>query len=192
MRTGERALRVVQDLRMTEKGIQKADKEYRTKYLKCLFLYTGLGFAMILWVVPFLISFLETLKPERAIKTVVVVFIIMFLSLIPMAIYMMKLGRRILKSERFPPPGMKVIRDTVVLEGQHARYRGYLIMILSLILILLSTGFMITMPYLLNKFIEVRQNPSESYDSIQRISGAMSDHMNRGNQYDQRIQSRGN
>lgn len=177
---------------MTEKGIQKADKEYRNKYLKRLFLYTGLGIGMILWVVPLLISFLETLKPERAIKTVVVVFIIMFLSLIPMAIYMMKLGGRILKSERFPPPGMKVIRDTVVLEGQHARTRGYLIMILSLILIILSTGFMITMPYLLNKFIEVRQNPSESYDSIQRISGAMSDHMNRGNQYDQRIQFRGN
>jgi len=192
MRTGDRGFRVVQDLRMTEKGIQKADKGYRNKYLKRLFLYTGLGIVMILWAVPLLGPFLETLKPGQAIKTVVVVLIVMFLPLILMALYLMNLSRRILKSERFPPPGIKVIRDTVVLKGQHARSRGYLIMILSLILILLSTGFMIYMPYLLNELLEVRQHPSESYDSIQRISGAISGHMNRDNQYVQRIQFRGN
>ncbi len=192
MRTGDIGFRVVQDLRMTEKVVQKADKGYRNKYLKRLILFTGLGIVMILWAVPLLGSFLETLKPEQAIKTVVVVLFAMFVPLILMAFYMMNLSRRILKSERFPPPGIKVIRDTVVLEGQRARSRGYLIMILSLILILLSTGFMIYMPYLFNKLLEVRQHPSESYDSIQRISGTISGHMNRGNQYDQRIQSRGN
>jgi hypothetical protein len=42
-------------------------------------------------------------------------------------IYLWRLGRRIVTALHFPPPGMPVIRDTVILQGKPARIRGLLI-----------------------------------------------------------------
>jgi hypothetical protein len=44
---------------------------------------------------------------------------------------------RVLKTERYPPPGMKVIRDTRLCTGRKARITAYVLMVNSVILILL-------------------------------------------------------
>jgi hypothetical protein len=40
------------------------------------------------------------------------------------AAYFWRLGGRVIRSNQFPPPGMRVIRDTVVWHGESARRRG--------------------------------------------------------------------
>ncbi len=50
------------------------------------------------------------------------------------AAYFWRLGDRVVRSNRFPPPGMRVIRDTVVWHGDSARRRGRFLQGLALIL----------------------------------------------------------
>jgi hypothetical protein len=49
--------------------------------------------------------------------------------------WIFRLGRRIVRAERFPPPGTTVFRDTVVLRGRAARRRGLLIEALAVFLL---------------------------------------------------------
>ena len=51
------------------------------------------------------------------------------------AVYYFSLGRRVMRSQRFPPPGYAVYRDTPVLEGRSAIRRGLVMQILSVILL---------------------------------------------------------
>ncbi len=38
--------------------------------------------------------------------------------------YLLRLGSRVIAAERFPPPGLRVVQDTIVLTGDAARSRG--------------------------------------------------------------------
>lgn len=53
-------------------------------------------------------------------------------------LYVWRLGTRIHRFERFPPPGMTVIRDTVVLQGAAARRRGRLVQAIGAVLVVLA------------------------------------------------------
>ena len=57
------------------------------------------------------------------------------------AAYFWRLGDRVICSNRFPPPGMRVIRDTVVWHGDSARRRGRILQGLALILGFAVGGF---------------------------------------------------
>ncbi len=59
--------------------------------------------------------------------------------------YLWRIGARILRSSRFPAPGMAVIRDTIVLHGPSARRRGHLLQWLGVLLSLATAGFVITL-----------------------------------------------
>ena len=50
------------------------------------------------------------------------------------AAYFWKLGARVIRSNRFPPPGMRVIRDTVVRNGPSARRTGRILQAMALML----------------------------------------------------------
>lgn len=50
------------------------------------------------------------------------------------AVYLWRLGARVLRARQFPPPGFPVIRDTAVLGGDAAATRGYAIQVLALCL----------------------------------------------------------
>jgi hypothetical protein len=50
------------------------------------------------------------------------------------AVYLWRLGTRVLRAQQFPPPGFRVIRDTPVFEGDAAATRGYAIQVLALCL----------------------------------------------------------
>jgi hypothetical protein len=49
---------------------------------------------------------------------------VLLAPLFPFAAYLWLLGRRVLRAGRFPPPGYRVIRDTLVLRGRPAVWRG--------------------------------------------------------------------
>ena len=53
-----------------------------------------------------------------------------FLSAAPcvaFAVYLWFLGARIIRARQFPPPGLRVLRDTAILTGEAALFRGRLL-----------------------------------------------------------------
>lgn len=52
-------------------------------------------------------------------------------------------GRRVRVSLRFPLPGARVLRDTVILSGQPAASRGMLLQVLGVSLMLIAAGIVI-------------------------------------------------
>jgi hypothetical protein len=51
--------------------------------------------------------------------------------------YLVVVAIRILKTDRYPPPGLKVIRDTRLQTGRRAKITAYVLMVNSVILIVL-------------------------------------------------------
>lgn len=64
-------------------------------------------------------------------------------ALVALGIYVWRLGARICVAGRFPPPGTRVIRDTVVLFGAAAIRRGKLIQGAGAVLTLCAIGLAI-------------------------------------------------
>jgi len=52
--------------------------------------------------------------------------------LLVLAVYLWSLGGRVLRARAFPPPGLRVIRDTPVITGERAIFRGRLLKMLAL------------------------------------------------------------
>jgi|SRR5215471_13169770 len=52
--------------------------------------------------------------------------------LIALAVYLWALGGRVVRGREFPPPGLRVIRDTPVVTGERAVFRGRLLKVLAL------------------------------------------------------------
>lgn len=71
-------------------------------------------------------------SPESRLR--VVMWLVMLSTVAPvilMAVYLWRLGSRITRARRFPPPGLRVVRQTVVLTGDAASRRGRLLQILA-------------------------------------------------------------
>jgi hypothetical protein len=64
---------------------------------------------------------------------------------LPMTIYLWRLGTRITTEHRFPPAGLRIIRDTVVLHGSAARRRGRLLQVLAVVLVMAMLGVLATL-----------------------------------------------
>lgn len=55
-----------------------------------------------------------------------------------LAVYVWRMGRRIVSAQRLPPPGLRTVRDTRVVTGSAASYAGRLIQLLAVVLGLAS------------------------------------------------------
>ena len=63
--------------------------------------------------------------------------------ILAVAAYAWRLGARVRDASRFPPPGMRVLRDTVVLHGSAAGLRGQLLQGLAVALVLGGVGLFV-------------------------------------------------
>jgi len=70
------------------------------------------------------------------------------LMVLAFAVYSFMLGRRIMQAQRFPLPGVAVIRDTVIVEGAAALRRGLLIQMIAAMLAVLALLLFLTVFYL--------------------------------------------
>lgn len=61
-------------------------------------------------------------------------------SLLVLGFYLWRLGTRVHASMRFPPPGMRVLRDTPVVRGADASRRARMLQILAGVLLLCAAG----------------------------------------------------
>jgi hypothetical protein len=77
-------------------------------------------------------------EPEKFAHRMKFVFLVsvalLSAPLIAFAVYLWSLGAKVLRAEQFPPPGYRVIRDTPVIGGQAAMFRGRGLKVLALCL----------------------------------------------------------
>jgi hypothetical protein len=76
------------------------------------------------WGFPALDAYLRRQKPDDAIRILRAMFIVSMSLPLAISAYLIRLGRRIRTSRQFPPPGMRVVRDTEILRGRAAVWRG--------------------------------------------------------------------
>ena len=120
--------------------IQPADPRARRKAIWMVAIATLLGFCVILAIEYFqhdLQSWLER-NIDFLVQNTFVVFLAALVFISPVlaaAIYLLWLGNRTVRAQRFPPPEYAVYRDTHVLEGLRAVHRGRIIQLLSILLL---------------------------------------------------------
>jgi hypothetical protein len=136
-----------------EPVICKADRQYRTRlftaYLVILILIGGL----IALVIPTINNTVNRLPFAQGNRLIEAALICCLLGFIPAAIYCIVIGRKILRHDAFPWPGMKVIRDTLILRGLPAQRRGKALVILGWTFLLLMTAGISTIHWSYTRFI---------------------------------------
>ena len=115
-----------------------ADRTYRRTLILIGLVSVLVGVALLGWVLPRGLEYLESLEVQRALGLSKIALIVLFLSLVPLGAYLFVVGRKMIRYERFPLPGMKVIADTQVVEGEKVKFRGQVVVVLALVLILLG------------------------------------------------------
>jgi len=118
---------VESETRNGEPEILPADKTHRNWIVAVALL----GAILVLLLVVVLDEQIEEIKrqagedPRKAVETILrliaVTACVSGAGLVGMALWFWRLGRRVRLTGRFPPPGMKVIRDTPVRTGPRAR-----------------------------------------------------------------------
>lgn len=131
--------------------IVRADRSYRRQFFTWHAIFIALGAAVIVWGLPWFEEYLRHANPKIAAGILKGWFIFAFLSMIPTALYMLLLGRKVIKHERIPLPGAKVIIDTRPVVGQKARWRGQVLVGISLLLIGLGLSGALYTPFMLDK-----------------------------------------
>ena len=136
--------------------IVPADKEYRKRFI------IFLGLIVIVFAVTILSmkSYLDQMAPLTRENPNLAAEKVMFLlkwwmglgslPILGLAVYQILLARRVLKSAQFPPPGMKVVRDTKIKTGGKAKKVAVSLIVLSSIIVVI-TLFLVYWPYALEK-----------------------------------------
>ena len=127
--------------------IQKADPRARRTAIVTLGLATLAGLVLMLVVESQLSAWLEwiTEDPEQMDDRLVLcgwgLALGVIVPMLLLAAYLWRLGSRIVHSGVFPPPGMRVVRDTRVLFGRRAVRRGRLLKVLAWLAGAVAMGF---------------------------------------------------
>ncbi len=117
-----------------EVEIVRADKGLRQRLLIFILLIFMAGGAFMWWFS----GWSKSVEPERALHVIVWSLIVLFLGVIPIGLYIIRLGSKIAEEERIPPLGMKVIKDTEVVIGKTARRRGRILQACGLLIIVVA------------------------------------------------------
>ena len=121
-------------------NIQPADPKARRKAIWLVWLAALLGVCAGL----IFNSLQDNLQPwlegnlHLLLANTMIVFVFSLVAILPIlaaGTYLLLLGTRTVRAQRFPLPGVAVVRDTQVLEGAAGIRRGRVIQILSLLLL---------------------------------------------------------
>ena len=120
--------------------VRKADPGARRRAILVVVFGAALGALLILGLEELrepLHDWVRSDRAETAPRARLVLLLSAALLAVPAivaAVYLWRLGARVLRTRQFPPPGFRVIRDTPVFEGDAAATRGYAIQALALCL----------------------------------------------------------
>lgn len=118
--------------------IRRADPVARRQLVVVLVVGTFVGALLILGFERYHIPLRDWIlsEPGASAQRVKLVFLalaaVLIAPLLGVAAYLWALGARILRAREFPPPGLRVIRDSAVITGERAISRGRLLKMLAL------------------------------------------------------------
>lgn len=149
-----------------DQDMVRADKSLRKKLILFLILFT----IVVILIEPTINRYIEQIKetsekdPELAFKKSMVALkvslgLVSFLLLMT-GVYFIALARRTFKSGQYPPPGMRVIRDTRLRTGTQAKRAGISLIALSCILIIFAC-FFLYWPYAFEKTVLKKKSSGE-------------------------------
>jgi len=161
--------------------IVRADKEFRKRFIVFLILIAIIFSVTILSVKSYLDQLEELRRENPGLAGKKVMLLLKWwmglgsLPILGLAVYQIILGRRILKSGRFPPPGMKVIRDTKIQTGAKAKKVAISLIALSSIVIVIIL-FLVYLPFvfekkLLKKSSDVERGVSQKERRVIELKG---------------------
>lgn len=87
--------------------------------------------------VPSFMRYLEQLPVKARVEAIERTVHVVLLLFIPAAIYLIIVGRKVCRSGAMPYPGMKVIHDTLVVTGRRAQMRGWSMIVLGGVMIVM-------------------------------------------------------
>ncbi|HXX34791.1 MAG TPA: hypothetical protein VEM15_10000 [Thermodesulfobacteriota bacterium] len=158
--------------------IVRADKEFRKRFILFLVLIIIVfGFA-ILSMKNYLDQMGELSREPPGLAGEKIISLLKWwmglgaLPILGFGVYQILIARRILKSGQYPPPGMKMLRDTKIQTGSKAKKTAISLIVLSSIIIVI-TLFLVYLPYvfenkLLKKSSDVASGVSEKGKRIER------------------------
>jgi hypothetical protein len=136
--------------------IIKADVSFRRRLFSSYLAALALGFIGWRYILPACLdAFNHASGPAYFVFAEFSVIIFLVLFAVP-AVYLIRTGRKIIRSEQFPFPGMKVIRDTEIITGSRALFRGRLLVRLGYVSIGFSVAGSVAMHFL---FLYIRNSP---------------------------------
>ena len=115
----------------TAYGVVKADPRTRRRAMVLVLCAMAAGLALIVWGLPRYKNYVEGLDWQAALNTIRYTLAALFLLVLPGGAYLFHLGGRVMKAGQYPPPGMKVFRDTAITTGSAARRRAVSILVLA-------------------------------------------------------------
>jgi MFS family permease len=141
-----------------------ADRRLRAIVVAALVLSTAIGLVLIRWVLPWGFCHLARQEPRVVLRVVQAIIAVVLLSVVPLALYLYRLGWRAVRHRQIPPPGLRVIVNARVITGDRAVRRGRLAMILAIVLAVLALFGGLYFPYRLEKAFGSRpaRPPTES------------------------------
>jgi hypothetical protein len=94
---------------------------------------------------------IEDVKPAFSLRVIQIILGYIFLSIVPLGVYLFYFGRRAILRRRVPPPDTTLIMDMKLLEGNKAVTRGRLMMGIGVVLIALGLIGGLYVPYRITK-----------------------------------------
>lgn len=140
--------------------IVKADTRYRRK----LFLGYGIGILLIaglvFFILPLFLEYLRNCAIQEFLRVTEICVIVFLLSFIGPAVFLMRVGGKIIRHGQVPYPGMKVIHDTKVISGKKAIFRGKILVFLAILSIVVAITGVIASHHFFEKFRHFKFNAS--------------------------------
>ncbi len=140
----------------------KADRKLRQLVIGICVLSVLIVLVLTGWVLPRGVRYLERQEPRTILWVLEAGTALIFLSVVPMAIYLYCFGRRIVRHRQLPPPGTRVVVNTRLIEGDRAVTRGRIVMALAIVLLALGLVGGLYFPYRLEQVFGVRVQKDSS------------------------------
>ena len=157
--------------------IVPADKEFRKRFIVFLMLIVIVFVVIILSMKSYLDQMEQLRREDPGLAGKKVVLLLKWwmglgsLPILGLAVYQIILARRILKSGRFPPPGMKMIRDTKIQTGAKAKKVAISLIVLSSIIGVIIL-FLVYFPYAFEKKL-LKKSPDVERGVLEKERGVI-------------------